>query len=196
MIIDTAKLLGTLFYQKCSKQEQIEIVSALVDEHVLTQATLDALFEQDEEQLNHDFSELFEGVGDMPVPPWGSVYLDKERVLFGESTIAYRRFLEQNEVALDTGLREPEDHFGLMLLAFAFLLEKNNQEAGVMLMEKHFLPWGFVYLELLNNKSNNLYYKNLTNNVNEWLQKLVNDINLTIDKRKLYINNAKPNQKN
>lgn len=45
------------------------------------------------EQLEYDFSILFEGQGEMPAPPWGSVYLDKENILMGDSTLQYREFL-------------------------------------------------------------------------------------------------------
>ncbi len=53
----------------------------------------------------------------MPAPPWGSVYQIKTASKFGASTVEYRQFLELNQIELDTGLREPEDQFGLMLFA-------------------------------------------------------------------------------
>ncbi len=188
MIIDSAKLIGTLFFQKCSKSELIELVAALVDENILKRNTLDAIFAIDEKQLEYDFSLLFEGIGDMPAPPWGSVYLDRERVLFGSSALEYRAFLQSNGVELDTGLREPEDQFGLMLLAFAYLLEQNKKDAAFELMEQHLLPWSSTYLELLNNKSDNLFYKNLSNNVSDWLNELIKKHDLKVMDKKIYLN--------
>ncbi|WP_368658211.1 molecular chaperone TorD family protein [Budvicia aquatica] len=47
----------------------------------------------DPESLVYDYSILFEGQGVMPAPPWSSVYLERENLLMGESTLAYRDFL-------------------------------------------------------------------------------------------------------
>ncbi|MCV5744761.1 molecular chaperone TorD family protein, partial [Escherichia coli] len=47
----------------------------------------------DEEQHLWQFSVLFEGQGEMPAPPWGSVYLEKDNLLMGDSTAEYRKFL-------------------------------------------------------------------------------------------------------
>ncbi|WP_166373365.1 molecular chaperone [Psychromonas sp. SA13A] len=187
MIVDTAKLLGTLFYQHCSKTELITLVSALVDEDVLEKQTLEAAIAIDKTQLHNDFSILFEGLGDMPVPPWGSVYLDKERVLFGESTLTYRQFLQLNAISLNTGVREPEDQFGLMLLAFAYLIEQDKQQAAIELMEVHLLPWGLAYLQQLNKKSPNLFYKHMANDTQAWLQLLIAEKNMNVLPKKVHI---------
>ncbi|MGT8854186.1 TorD/DmsD family molecular chaperone, partial [Salmonella enterica subsp. enterica serovar Paratyphi A] len=48
----------------------------------------------DDDALTWQFSVLFEGQGKMPVPPWGSVYLEKDNLLMGETTADYRAFLQ------------------------------------------------------------------------------------------------------
>ncbi|MCW8334093.1 molecular chaperone TorD family protein [Vibrio paucivorans] len=188
MIIDTAKLLGILFHQKKSKNELIEISSALSEDGVLREATVQSLFDIDEEALSSDFTELFEGLGEMKVPPWGSVYLDREKVVFGDSTVQYRQFLLDNEIALNTVVREPEDQFGLMLLAFAFLLESNKTQAAKVLMEEHLLVWGMFYLKLLNKASHNKFYSLLALDVYEWLNKIIDDLCLVVEEKKIYLN--------
>ena len=185
-IITSAKLFGTLFYQPCSKSELVELVGALAEINHVSPKALNALLAADEKALEHDFSVLFEGMGDMPAPPWGSVYLDKERVLFGNSTLLYRAFLERYGVELDSGLREPEDQFGLMLLALAFLLEQDNQSAAIELLEQHLLPWANAYLVQLNATTNNLFYQQLALNVDTWLQSLISRYALSVAKKKIY----------
>lgn len=187
MIINTAKLLGALFHHKKTKSELIEIVTALHLEGVLSSATLDALSEQDEDTLLSDFTELFEGTGEMKAPPWGSVYLDREKVLFGDSTIAYRQFLQNNGIALNTGIREPEDQFGLMLFAYAYLLENNNIQAANELMEQHLLVWCAFYLKLLTTSSPNKFYRHLSNDVSLWLNNITLKFNLKVENKKIYI---------
>ncbi len=86
-------------------------------------ALVAALPEVDIDDLEYQFSVLFEGQGSMSCPPWGSVYLDKDNIVFGESTTHYRTFLRQNGLEVKDNLREPEDQFGLMLLALSQLLE-------------------------------------------------------------------------
>ncbi|MFV9997137.1 MAG: molecular chaperone TorD family protein [Arsenophonus endosymbiont of Dermacentor nuttalli] len=41
---------------------------------------------QDFRLLIYDFYILFEGQRNMPVPPWGSVYLDSEKIVMESST--------------------------------------------------------------------------------------------------------------
>jgi len=188
MIIDTVKLLGTIFHQKKAKIELVEIVTVLVEEGVLSTSTLQSLIELDECRLISDFTEIFEGLGEMKAPPWGSVYLDREKVLFGESTVEYRQFLLDNDIELNTGVREPEDQFGLMLLAFAFLLENNKEQAARVLMESHLLVWGMVYLDLLNKVSHNQFYSLLALDVSCWLNTLIDDLGLVVEEKKIYLN--------
>ncbi|MEZ9681590.1 molecular chaperone TorD family protein [Vibrio splendidus] len=187
MIIDTHKLLGSLFYQATSKEQLITIVEALVESEVLSEECLIALRSEDEDTLSSEFSRLFEGVGDMPAPPWGSVYLDKDRVVFGASTVEYRQFLELNQIELDTGLREPEDQFGLMLFAHAYLLENNNIDSARELLGFHLLTWSPVYLEKLNTASELSFYKKLSTDVIDWLKYLTSEYKINVVPKKLYI---------
>lgn len=102
------------------------------------------------DQLEYDFSILFEGQGEMPAPPWGSVYLDKENILMGSSTLKYREFLAEQGWVNQSPLREPEDQFGLMLLAWVHLVEQQQNEAAILLLKEHLLPWAYRYLEQVN----------------------------------------------
>lgn len=167
--------------------ELVEIVTVLHHEGTLSAATLNALFEMNDDALEFDFTLLFEGVGKMKVPPWGSVYIDKEKVLFGESTIEYRQFLFNNDIELNSGIREPEDQFGLMLYAYAYLLEHGKIQSSRELMERHLLPWCIVYLNLLIKTYNNEFYRCLASDVIEWLNKLVFELGLKVEEKKIYI---------
>ncbi|UYI46095.1 molecular chaperone [Vibrio natriegens] len=188
MIIHTLKILGTLFYHKRSKTESIELVASLVNENVLQPETLNALCDLDEAQFEHDFSVLFEGMGSMPVPPWGSVYLDKEQVLFGESNTQYRLFLQQHGIELDSGQREPEDQFGLMLLACAHFLEQDQTQTAFELLGEHLMPWGASYLEQLRAKAPNQFYQQLASDVKKWLDALIQQQNIHARQKKIYLN--------
>ena len=76
-----------------------------------------------EETLPEARQRLFIGPWALPAPPWGSVWLDKESVLFGDSTLALRQWMRENGIALEADGNEPEDHFGTVLLLAAWLCE-------------------------------------------------------------------------
>ena len=74
------------------------------------------------EKLNDDYQALFIGPNALPAPPWGSVYLDKEAVIFGSSLLELRNFMRQHGISLQLAQKEPEDHFGLMMMMALLVL--------------------------------------------------------------------------
>lgn len=60
-------------------------------------------------------------------PPWGSVWLDRESVLFGDSTLALRQWMRENHIAFEMQQNEPEDHFGTLLMLAAWLAENGRE---------------------------------------------------------------------
>lgn len=165
-----AKLLGVFFYYPPNNNVTTSLTEALLHLDLLTKwGDAKLIGEQcqiltneiDNPELNYQFSVLFEGQGVMEAPPWGSVYLDKEHLLMGESQEYYRQFLQQHGIQLNTGLNEPEDQFGLMLMAYALLLEKNKINEANKLMSEHLMTWAFDYLERLIHNSVSQFYQAL-----------------------------------
>ncbi len=74
-----------------------------------------------EESLPQARQRLFIGPYALPSPPWGSVWLDRESVLFGDSTLALRQWMRENGIQFEMQQNEPEDHFGSLLLLAAGL---------------------------------------------------------------------------
>ena len=115
----------------------------------------------DDDDLAWQYSVLFEGQGDMPAPPWGSVWLERDNLLMGDTTAEYRAFLQSQGMAFDSRQSEPEDQFGLMLLASSTLLEAGKDAAVNQLFEEHLLPWGYRYLERLQESAVSPFYSGL-----------------------------------
>lgn len=107
------------------------------------------------------YQRLFIGPLDFEAPPWGSVYLDPESVLFGDSTIELRGFLRRIGASIDTGMNEPEDHIGLMLHLAADLLAAGRLDALRELLALRLLPWSGRYLELLRTHAAQPLYEGL-----------------------------------
>ncbi len=150
-------------------------------------ALVEALPEVDIDDLEYQFSVLFEGQGAMSCPPWGSVYLDKDNIVFGESTTHYRTFLRQNGLEVKDNLREPEDQFGLMLLALSQLLENKESEAGMTLITEYLMPWGSRYLKLLAMNDVSPYYAILANITRELFNLLQREFEYTVKDSPLYL---------
>ncbi|KLV03192.1 dehydrogenase [Photobacterium aquae] len=138
------KLFGALFYYQPKDYAAANLDALLhsVDTPVAALNEVLARFSAEDLsmlQLEHD--RLFSGIGEMPAPPWGSAYLDREAVLFGESTIVYRYFLQRCGFVLDSAQREPEDQIGLMLMVLGMLLESGREELARELLGEHLMTW-------------------------------------------------------
>lgn len=100
--------------------------------------------------LQEQWQWLFVGPASLPAPPWGSVWLDPEHVLQGESTLRLMAFLNAHHIALQTDQREPADHIGLMLFQASWLALNARPRALLELLNHHFLTWLPSYVAALN----------------------------------------------
>lgn len=190
-----ARLLGAFFYYSPESEilaplySSLNEIESLFDWHdkafIMSQCDIIDQSINDKE-LSYQFSILFEGQGFMPAPPWGSVYLDKENLLMGESTARYRSFLQQHNITIQTGINEPEDQFGLMLMALALLIESAQFEAAKTLLSEHIMPWAPRYLDLLKQYNDSPFYQALAMIAEQYLSQLVNDLALTITNYRLF----------
>lgn len=186
-----SRILGSLFYYPLTHSNNQEIISTLAQEPEFEGTGFDQLRvlvqQQSKEVLTQDFLHLFEGAGVMPVPPWGSVYLDKEEVIFGDSALAYRVFLSENGIQLNTGVREPEDQFGLMLMAISRLAESGQSEDAIKtLLGEHLLTWAYRYLELVSEHAQTDVYKLLSQLAYQWCNELQETLAVTPTRKQIY----------
>lgn len=171
-----ARVLGALFYRApddTSVRPFVELIARgdlaslwPVGEPGTLQAIGDtmrnALLSPAEQQaLKREHQRLFVGPDELPAPPWGSVYLEEEGTLFGETTEALQDFLAAEGVALDSGQNEPEDHVGLLFWAAALLAEEGRQAALRTLLADHLLTWSEAYLQALDEATANGFYRGL-----------------------------------
>lgn len=143
------KLFGALFYYAPNQYQNANLDVILAEQDVpfaALKTVMDAFGYSEVDLLQAEHDRLFAGLGDMPAPPWGSVYLDKEAVLFGESTVMYRQFLRECGVALSSQQNEPEDQIGLMLMVAAMLLENDQHAQFKALLGEHLMPWFGYYM--------------------------------------------------
>lgn len=111
---------------------------------------LDALKEIELSKLsNQEWLASFGIEFPLAVPPWGSVFLDHEGVLHGESTQAVENDLKRLQLTIETGVKEPIDHIGLLLMVMATLASQDRTQEMVTFYQRHLETWVFDYLEKL-----------------------------------------------
>lgn len=165
-IAQFGRILGSLFYAEPNSEQNQPLVALLQNGE--WQAECDFLSESkrseiqknlqnaSSEQLNEAYQTLFIGPNALPAPPWGSVYLDQESVVFGDSLLRLREFLSNNQIAFLLNQNEPEDHIGLMLMLAAYLAEENPILIKPFFAE-HLLHWAYRFLALLNAENTPFY---------------------------------------
>lgn len=164
----SARTLGALFSFAPQSEQAAPLVSALRDGSWQAQwpfavpAEVVARFaEHSDEPLAEAWQRLFIGPWALPAPPWGSVWLDKENVLFGDSTLELREWMRQNGIARAAPNNEPEDSFGTLLLLAAWLCESGQDEAFSQLLARHLLPWSGRFLTVFVSEAGHPFYQAL-----------------------------------
>ncbi len=114
----------------------------------------------DSEDLMWEFRRLFIGPEAKPAPPWGSVYTDRECVVFGASTLALRRWMREVGIKRLGDDNDPEDHIGLMLLLMAWIA-RNKPERLEEYLVGHLLTWSSHFLDELVDAAGQPFYEGL-----------------------------------
>ena len=163
----SARVLGALFYFAPNSTLAEPLVAAFTDGEWLEQwpyavehaDALSAGFAaQGDESLPQAWQRLFIGPSALPSPPWGSVWLDRENVLFGDSTLALRQWMRENAIAFEMQQNEPEDHFGTLLLLTAWLAENGREAECAQLLAWHLLPWSTRFLSVFVDNARHPFY--------------------------------------
>jgi len=166
----TARVLGALFYFAPDSEQAAPLVTALTQgdwqqDWPLPPGQLapiaDALRQQADEPLPDAWQRLFIGPWALPAPPWGSVWLDRESVLFGDSTLALRQWMRDNGIAFEMAQNEPEDSFGTLLLLAAWLAETGRDAERDQLLAWHLLPWSTPFLAVFVENAGHPFYRAL-----------------------------------
>ena len=103
-------------------------------------------------ELARSYRHLFVGPNALAAPPYGSVYTDRDRVVFGESTLALRDWLRRVGIGVSDLDGAPEDHIGTMLALLAWMGERKPHLVDEYLVQ-HLLTWAPHYLEELEEAS-------------------------------------------
>ncbi|WP_435948083.1 Tat proofreading chaperone DmsD [Dryocola sp. BD586] len=169
----TGRVLGVLYRQDPQGQDAAPLYAALADPLWAEQWPAQSAQLADiarrmaegiahaQEPLSEAYQRLFVGPHALPAAPWGSVYLDKENVLFGDSMLELRRWMRENGIAHQPEQNEPDDHIGILLMLAAWLAEQGQRQRLDELLAWHLLPWAGRFLELFTQNAGHPFYQGL-----------------------------------
>lgn len=182
-----ARLLGALLYHSPNSEIVTTILCAVAgQESTLLQPLSQLAREVDADELEADFFLLLQGDGEMPCPPWGSAYLDPENALFGSSTLEFRTFLAGVGIQCDTGMREPEDHIGLMLMVLSILLERGESGHATQLLAYHLMPFAPSMLASMEKHASTDFYQAIAAFTLGWLTLYCEEADIQVATRPCY----------
>ncbi len=136
--------------------------------------------------LVDEYRRLFVGPAAKVAPPWGSVYTDKDMVVFGASTIALKSWLRCHGVSVAKGESdEPEDHIGTMLSLMGWLAQ-NKPEALCEYLQLHLLTWAGHFLGIVEAQATHPFYRGLARLTNLTLAGIQSDLCLEVQTPRFY----------
>jgi len=106
------------------------------------------------EDINLEYTRLFEGPGEIPAPPYASFYLNGRQLMGPETITVRRKYVTWGVAPIDMG-KAPDDHIALELAFMGYLSDEASQaldkrddvryaalmEAQIDFLEKHLLSW-------------------------------------------------------
>lgn len=134
-----------------------------------------AFLKADEEELTVEYARLLVGPYELKAPPYGSVYLDGERRVMGDSTMEVIRLYEEAGLVMDKDFKELPDHIAVELEFMYYLIHKEvealersekDKATALKATRNHFFnrlfsPWVPAFCEKMKESTNNPYYINL-----------------------------------
>lgn len=140
----------------------------------------------DRASLARDYRRLFVGPGPKEAPPWGSVYLDKDGVTFGASTLQLEDWLADQGISMSFGSSdEPEDSIGALLALLAWMAQE-RQDLVPELLEIHILTWSSHFFELMEQNSHHPFYQGLSGIARLSLEGMERTLGLNVPKPRFY----------
>jgi TorA maturation chaperone TorD len=192
---DCFKLLAACFYEPDSTlfiEERVgEKLGLLLDNFTSTGARAARQMqatsvELAQEEMSIDHATLFIGPFELLAPPYGSVYIEKNRRVMGQSSVNAARYYQ--EAGLSVDIKEPPDHIVIELEFMYYLCSKeasaaqNGQHAEVNdyreLQTRFYYhaikPWVGDFCAAIRAGTDNDFYVNLADCLDSFLSSCEN----------------------
>jgi TorA maturation chaperone TorD len=191
---DCFKLLAACFYppeRKVLLEEEVlenlfRLLGAVCPEAApYAEGMARALAQATDVELAVAHAKLFVGPFELQAPPYGSLYLESQKRLMGESTMGVLEMYQRAGLALSSDFQDAPDHIAAELEFMYFLIAKELQalrkedrtEAlGYLKMQQEFhdkylLPWVGPFGERIRTASEHGFYTLLADSLSTFIMK-------------------------
>lgn len=153
-----------------------------------------SLQQYNNEELAIEYAKLFVGPYELEAPPYGSVYLDKERRVMGDSTMEVIKMYHEKGLSMDEDFKELPDHIAVELEFMNYLIYKmldacmNSKFEEVIdilkdqqfFLKKYLGAWISDFSKAIIENSNNSFYTNLARCTEGFIKTDMDHISKTI----------------
>jgi TorA maturation chaperone TorD len=191
---DSFKLMAACFYQpQLNVFQEERLLNNLVEtlKMVCLSASVDAgnmtiaLNMHSEEELLIDYAKLFVGPNELLAAPYGSIYLEKDRRVMGDSTMEVIEFYKSHGLVMDEDFKEVPDHIAVELEFMYYLIfkeieaiEKSDMasaiatiEAQEFFMNKFLRSWADKLAEKIIKHAETSFYRALAGCLSSFINK-------------------------
>jgi len=178
---DCYKLLSACFYlpkKEIYLEEKVfEALTLLLntlcpDAAIFSAAMEETIQKYSNEDLAVEYARLFVGPFELKAPPYGSIYLDGERRVMGDSTMEVVRIYEKAGLATDKEFKELPDHIAVELEFMYYLIYKEVEaleklekdkalafgETRLRFFNRFLSPWIPPFCEKIKEATDNQFY--------------------------------------
>jgi TorA maturation chaperone TorD len=185
------RLLSACFYEpeNCFLEENVfgqlrEALQELPGDLAPLARQMDTSFRSTgKDKLLEDFSQLFMGPFEIPAKPYGSVYIEGEKVVMGDSTMKAKACYAEADFEVAENFKELPDHITVEL-EFLYLLSFrqaqaavnadssgliNNQRIEQSFLKNHLGRWVPDFCEQIRSHATTDYYRHLADLTEEFV---------------------------
>lgn len=149
------------------------------------------------DKIREEHYKLFIGPGHVLCPPWESVYVSQEKIIFDEHTLDVRQFYRNWDVCVEKLNKEPDDHIGFELQFMGILSKRaidalnigdvngvrKNLDAQIQFLRMHLLCWVETFCKKVLENATSLFYKGLAQFTLDFLNTdecMLNDLTISL----------------
>jgi TorA maturation chaperone TorD len=186
-IANTYKFFSECFYYP--DENQLSIIKKYIEQIPdLYKIIIDK--DEDITKLQVDYARLFVGPFEVLSPPYGSVYLEEGKKLYGESTMDLVDLYNEENLSIE--LREPPDHIAIELEFMYYLVSKeikaindNNFKLSEAYSHKqkrflshHLSKWLDIFAGSVEKHAQCIFYKKLAKGLSSLCREAIIEYNL------------------
>lgn len=142
--------------------------------NLLAKENVNEIAKKEKEEYLRIFN-VFNDTGDIPAPPWESVYVTKDQTMFGNPVFQIRAKLHEFGLQFINENQEPEDHISIQLEFMLYLLEytekayeernKDDFTRGIFnqywLLNHHLMQWIHPFTKDILSSTKSHFYKGI-----------------------------------